>query len=187
MTLGALIYAGRRDREGEVRHHPRLRMTANARSGRCCPAGCRTCWCSDTVQRRSSTGSARRASSSRILRDAGHRADVLPRHAVDRRRRSSPTRRRRPRRSTASRTTSSGRSTRRARSSTSTAARSSSGIVRDSTLNSTNDFQMFGETFGNVARLAPAQAAYWVTSDSARPASSRPPEQPGPASNGIGD
>ena len=39
------------------------------------------------------------------------------------------------------------------------------GIVRDSTLNSTNDFQVFGERFRNVARLAPAQAAYWVTSD----------------------
>ena len=39
------------------------------------------------------------------------------------------------------------------------------GIVRDSTLNSTNDFQVFGEKFRNVARLAPAQAAYWVTTD----------------------
>ena len=39
------------------------------------------------------------------------------------------------------------------------------GIVRDSTLNSTNDFQVFGERFRNVALLAPAQAAYWVTSD----------------------
>ena len=39
------------------------------------------------------------------------------------------------------------------------------GLVRDSTLNSTNDFQIFGETFENVARIAPAQAAYWVTSD----------------------
>jgi hypothetical protein len=39
------------------------------------------------------------------------------------------------------------------------------GIVRDSTLNSTNDYQFFGETFENVARIAPAQAAYWVTSD----------------------
>ena len=39
------------------------------------------------------------------------------------------------------------------------------GLVRDSTLNSTNDFQIFGETFENVARLAPAQACYWVTSD----------------------
>jgi len=38
------------------------------------------------------------------------------------------------------------------------------GLVRDSTLNSTNDFQFFGETFENVARLAPAQAALWVTS-----------------------
>lgn len=37
------------------------------------------------------------------------------------------------------------------------------GLVRDSTLNSTNDFQMFGETFENVARLAPAQAARWVS------------------------
>jgi hypothetical protein len=39
------------------------------------------------------------------------------------------------------------------------------GIVRDSTLNSTNDFQVFGERFRNLVRLAPAQAAYWVTSD----------------------
>ena len=39
------------------------------------------------------------------------------------------------------------------------------GVVRDSTLNSTNDFQIFGETFENVARLAPAQSCYWVTSD----------------------
>jgi hypothetical protein len=39
------------------------------------------------------------------------------------------------------------------------------GIVRDSTLNSTNDFQVFGERFRNVARLAPAQAAYWVSTD----------------------
>ena len=39
------------------------------------------------------------------------------------------------------------------------------GLVRDSTLNSTNDFQFFGETFENVARLAPAQAAYWVSTD----------------------
>jgi hypothetical protein len=39
------------------------------------------------------------------------------------------------------------------------------GIVRDSTLNSTNDFQVFGEYFRNLVRIAPAQAAYWVTSD----------------------
>lgn len=39
------------------------------------------------------------------------------------------------------------------------------GIVRDSTLNSTNDYQFFGESFENVARLGPAQAALWVTSD----------------------
>jgi hypothetical protein len=38
------------------------------------------------------------------------------------------------------------------------------GMVRDSTLNSTNDFQMFGETFENVALLGPAQSALWVTS-----------------------
>ena len=37
------------------------------------------------------------------------------------------------------------------------------GIVRDSVLNATNDFQVFGERFRNVALLAPAQAAYWVT------------------------
>ena len=39
------------------------------------------------------------------------------------------------------------------------------GIVRDSVLNSTNDFQVFGEYFRNVVRLGPAQSAYWVTSD----------------------
>ena len=39
------------------------------------------------------------------------------------------------------------------------------GIVRDSTLNSTNDFQVFGERFRNVALLGPAQSAWWVTSD----------------------
>lgn len=39
------------------------------------------------------------------------------------------------------------------------------GLVRDSTLNSTNDHQLFGETFENVARLAPAQACYWIESD----------------------
>ena len=38
------------------------------------------------------------------------------------------------------------------------------GIVRDSTLNSTNDYQVFGETFENVARIGPEQAALWVTS-----------------------
>ena len=39
------------------------------------------------------------------------------------------------------------------------------GVVRDSTLNETNDFQIFGERFRNLARVAPAQTAYWVTSD----------------------
>lgn len=39
------------------------------------------------------------------------------------------------------------------------------GLVRDSTLNSTNDFQIFGETFENVARLAPLQATRWLTID----------------------
>ena len=39
------------------------------------------------------------------------------------------------------------------------------GIVRDSTLNSTNDFQIFGESFENVARIGPTQAAYWMTLD----------------------
>ena len=37
------------------------------------------------------------------------------------------------------------------------------GLVRDSTLNSTNDFQVFGETFENVARIGPAQAAKKIT------------------------
>ena len=39
------------------------------------------------------------------------------------------------------------------------------GIVRDSTLNSTNDFQIFGESFENVSRIGPAQAAYWITAN----------------------
>jgi hypothetical protein len=39
------------------------------------------------------------------------------------------------------------------------------GIVRDSTLNSTNDFQNFGESFENIARIGPTQAAYWETTD----------------------
>lgn len=39
------------------------------------------------------------------------------------------------------------------------------GIVRDSTLNSTNDFQVFGERFRNVARLAPDEACHWHTTD----------------------
>jgi len=39
------------------------------------------------------------------------------------------------------------------------------GIVRDSTLNHVNDFEIFGERFRNVARVAPAQSALWVTSD----------------------
>lgn len=38
------------------------------------------------------------------------------------------------------------------------------GIVRDSTLNSTNDYQVFGETFENVARIGPTQGALWVSS-----------------------
>lgn len=38
------------------------------------------------------------------------------------------------------------------------------GLVRDSTLNSTNDYQVFGETFENVARIGPTQGALWVTS-----------------------
>jgi hypothetical protein len=37
------------------------------------------------------------------------------------------------------------------------------GIVRDSTLNSTNDFQIFGEIFENVVRIGPSQSALWVT------------------------
>lgn len=37
------------------------------------------------------------------------------------------------------------------------------GIVRDSTLNSTNDFQIFGEQFENVVRIGPAQSALWVS------------------------
>jgi len=37
------------------------------------------------------------------------------------------------------------------------------GLVRDSTLNSTNDFQFFGESFENVALLGPEQSALWIT------------------------
>ena len=37
------------------------------------------------------------------------------------------------------------------------------GIVRDSTLNATNDFQVFGERFRNLVLIGPAQSAYWVT------------------------
>ena len=39
------------------------------------------------------------------------------------------------------------------------------GLVRDSTLNSTNDFQLFGESFENVALLGPAQSALWIKQD----------------------
>lgn len=39
------------------------------------------------------------------------------------------------------------------------------GIVRDSVLNSTNDFQVFGERFRNLAMLGPAQGALWITQD----------------------
>lgn len=39
------------------------------------------------------------------------------------------------------------------------------GLVRDSTLNSTNDFQIFGERFRNLAMLGPAQGALWITQD----------------------
>jgi hypothetical protein len=38
------------------------------------------------------------------------------------------------------------------------------GVVRDSTLNITNDYQVFGETFENVARIGPTQGALWVSS-----------------------
>ncbi len=41
------------------------------------------------------------------------------------------------------------------------------GIVRDSSLNTTNDFQIFGENFENVARIGPAQGALWVTQTAA--------------------
>lgn len=39
------------------------------------------------------------------------------------------------------------------------------GIVRDSTLNHINNFEVFGERFRNLARIAPAQACYWETTD----------------------
>jgi hypothetical protein len=38
------------------------------------------------------------------------------------------------------------------------------GLVRDSILNSTNDFSIMAETFENVALLGPAQSALWITS-----------------------
>jgi hypothetical protein len=38
------------------------------------------------------------------------------------------------------------------------------GLVRDSVLNSTNDFSVMAETFENVALLGPAQSALWITS-----------------------
>jgi hypothetical protein len=49
------------------------------------------------------------------------------------------------------------------------------GLVRDSTLNSTNDFQIFGETFENVARIGPAQGALWVTQTGAATGEVRTP------------
>lgn len=36
------------------------------------------------------------------------------------------------------------------------------GVVRDSTLNSTNDYELFGELFENVARVGPAAAAHRI-------------------------
>lgn len=39
------------------------------------------------------------------------------------------------------------------------------GLVRDSTLNETNDYQLFGESFENVARIGPAQAARWLNAE----------------------
>lgn len=38
------------------------------------------------------------------------------------------------------------------------------GLVRDSSLNSTNDYQMFGETFENMARIGPLQGTRWFRS-----------------------
>ena len=37
--------------------------------------------------------------------------------------------------------------------------------MRDSSLNETNDYQVFGEVFENVARIGPTQGALWVTSE----------------------
>jgi hypothetical protein len=37
------------------------------------------------------------------------------------------------------------------------------GVVRDSDLNSSNDYQLFGESFENVVRIGPAQGARWIT------------------------
>jgi hypothetical protein len=38
------------------------------------------------------------------------------------------------------------------------------GLVRDSSLNSSNDYQMFGETFENIARIGPLQGTRWFRS-----------------------
>lgn len=37
------------------------------------------------------------------------------------------------------------------------------GLVRDSTLNEINDYELFGESFENVARVGPEQATRWIT------------------------
>lgn len=38
------------------------------------------------------------------------------------------------------------------------------GLIRDSTLNETNDYQLFGESFENVAKIGPDEGAVWVRS-----------------------
>jgi len=43
------------------------------------------------------------------------------------------------------------------------------GLVRDSTLNSTNDFQIFGERFRNVARLAPVATSRSMSAFDTKP------------------
>ena len=53
------------------------------------------------------------------------------------------------------------------------------GIVRDSTLNSTNDFQVFGERFRNVARSRQHRPRTGSRPTSARNGSSRPRVRPG--------
>lgn len=39
------------------------------------------------------------------------------------------------------------------------------GLVRDSSLNETNDYQLFGESFENVVRIGPEQAGRWINLD----------------------
>ena len=181
-TLGALIYLVDAIVKSTFGISGRLRMPAERDvPGAAAVLGPSICWCWTTIQTQFDRFRSEARSTRTCVMRASTRSYYIDTTAA-RGRRSCRTRHRRPRRSTGSRTTCSGRSIPRARSSGSTPARWSSGSCVTRTLNSTNDFQVFGERFRNVARLAPAQAAYWVTTDCARSVSSRPPGQPGPAS-----